>query len=139
MPNFQDPQFQAALMEQVAESLNTISLLTESLQELQNEVGDHSSLIGECKSELILLKERLSSLARLVQGEGLKDSIFSAVVELQTKVDALEKWKNNYQDDIRSSKQTSVTVIVLVVSAVVTILSTGLTLIIPTLFKTLGN
>lgn len=135
MPDFNSAEYQAALTKQFSDSLQATAALTQSVKNLHEEVRQHSELLILLKSEIISSQARLTELARLVQGEGFQDSISSTLIELRTKVVAIEKWKDEYREDSRSGKQTNVTVIVLIVSAVSTLVATGLAILVPMLLK----
>ena len=135
MTDFQDPNFQAALVEQLTESLQATAILTQGLQELQEEVGEHSGLLTQFRAELQGLTEKLGGLVRLVQGEGLADSITSAIIELQTKVAACEQWRRDFREDKRENKTTNTTVLVLIASSLAAIISAIGASVIPTLIR----
>ena len=132
-----EPQdaFKNTLTEQFTKSIKAVAELTQSIHNLQTEVEDHSSHILQAKSELLILKDKLATLTRLVQGEGLTDSIASAVVELQTKIKSIEEWRRDSRQDRREKKSTSIGVIVVIVSGIATILSTILSTVIPMLLS----
>lgn len=123
------------LTKQLTESLQAIASLTQSMHSLQEQVSDHSNLIIESKTDLLVLKDRLSTIVRLVQGEGLKDSMTAAIIELQTKINALEQWKKDSHTDRVGSKSTNITITVLIVSAISTILATIFSTVIPMLLQ----
>jgi chromosome segregation ATPase len=135
MPEPQDQNFKDVLTEQFTHSIRAVAELTQSIHNLQTEVEDHASHILQSKSELLILKEKLATLTRLVQGEGLTDSITSAVVELQTKIKTFEEWKKDTRQETRDHKTTSTTVIVLIVSAISTIIATLVATFVPLLLK----
>ena len=76
----QEQEYKAVLTEQFTQSIRAVAELTQSIHDLQSEVEDHSDHILQAKSELLVLKDKLATLKRLVQGEGLTDSLTSAVV-----------------------------------------------------------
>ena len=131
----EEKEFKSVLTEQFTESIRVVGELTQSLHNLQGEVEDHSDHILQAKSELLVLKDKLATLTRLVQGEGLTDSLTTAVVELQTKLRVLEQWQRDFREDKREGKSTNTTVIVLVVSCVASIMGAVIAVIIPILLK----
>ena len=128
-------EFKSTLTEQFTKSMKAVAELTQSIHNLQTEVEDHSSHILQAKSELLILKDKLATLTRLVQGEGLTDSIASAVVELQTKLRSIEEWRRDSRQDNRENKSMSTSVVVIIVSAIATILATILSTVIPMLLQ----
>lgn len=135
MPEPQDQNFKAVLTEQFTHSIRAVAELTQSIHNLQTEVEDHAAHILQSKSDLLILKDKLATLTRLVQGEGLTDSITSAVVELQTKIKTFEEWKKDSNQDVRDKKTTNMTVVILVVTSIATIIATIVSSIVPILLK----
>ena len=134
MPDMNE-DYKSMMTEQFTNSIRAVAELTQSIHDLQVEVEDHSDHILQAKSELVVLKDKLATLTRLVQGEGLTDSISSAVVELQTKLKGVEQWQRDSRDDRRDGKTTSTTIIVLVISSIVTMLISIGSVVLPTLLK----
>lgn len=136
MPEFEQ-RHNDALTEQFTQSIRALAELTQSIHSLQVEVEDHSSHILQSKSELLILKDKLAILTRLVQGEGLKDSITSAIIELQTKINILEQWKNESRQDSRERKTTSLSVTIMIVTCISTIIATIIWAAVPMLIQLL--
>jgi len=135
MPEQRDQNFKNVLTEQFTHSIRAVAELTQSIHNLQAEVEDHSSHILQSKSDLLVLKDKLATLTRLVQGEGLTDSIASAVVELQTKIRTFEEWKKDSNQDVREKKTTNMTVVILLVTSIATIIATIISSLVPIILK----
>lgn len=135
MPDFNSTEYQVALTRQFAESLQAISSLTQSVQDLHTEVRQHSEHLTSLRTEMLSLQDRLSGLLKVVQGDGLQNSLTSAVVEIQTKLTVIEQWQRDFRDDKREGKTTNTTVIVLIVTAVASVMGAIMAVIIPILLK----
>ena len=107
---------QTALTEQFREGIRVIADLTQSINDLQQEVVDHSNHILQAKSELLVLKE-------------------SAVIQIQTKLEPLEQQQRDGIEDRREGKSRSTTIWIAIFTTVAAIISALLTILLPMALK----
>lgn len=135
MPDFNSAEYQSSLIKQLSDSLQATASLTESVHTLHYEVKEHYKLLVSLKGEVASMQDRLSGLLKVVQGNGLKDSLTSAIIEIQAKVSSIEQWRKDSYQDKRESRTRNTTMVVLIITSIVSILITTIFVVVPILFK----
>lgn len=105
-PSF-SPEILQALLEQFTKSLQATVSLTQSLQSLQSEVVRNTTNISLLSGEVGTLRDRLKVLAGLVQGEGMGDSLYKSLIEMESRVRFLEKKNDNDDADDAGDQETN--------------------------------
>ena len=104
------------ILEQFTEGMKAVAELTRALQSLQSEVEDHSEHILGSKAELLILKEKMSTIVTLVQGDGLQNSLQTSVVRLETKMQAIEEQIRDARKGETEAKKNWIAVVAIIVS-----------------------
>lgn len=113
---------QAELIHHLSESISAIAAITQSLRALQDQVREHANIIRDSREEILILKERLGTIARLVQGTGVQDSLTGLLVDLQRRIQSMEDGRRIDRDELRHAENASIgklAVIVAVISILV--------------------
>ena len=94
-----------SFMEQITKSLQATVSLTQSVQSLQSEVRRQGSLISSSNSDTIILRDKVQALMNLVQGEGMGDSIYKNLIQLDLRVKNLENQVEEDEEEQKESKR----------------------------------
>jgi len=95
-----------ALLEQFTKSLQASVALTQSMQNLQSETTRQAVLIGGITSEMFVMRERINSLMNLVQGDGMSDSLYKLLIQMDLRLKRLENNETEQKEEKREAHRT---------------------------------
>jgi hypothetical protein len=130
-----ESRLDAELLQQFAKSLQATATLAEGVQNLHREVCRNTEQIGNIRINVATSMERVQDLFRLVRGEGVTDSLNTLVIELQTRLHVMEKWKRDYLEEVRVKGNKRFSVMALWITVIATVIAAIISTVIPLLFR----
>ena len=95
------------ILAQFTKNLQATTLLTQGLQSVQSEVARLSMSILTLIADYGHLRDKVMSLSALVQGEGMSDSLYKSLIQLDTRLASIEKYNTDSEEKRKEERHLS--------------------------------